>query len=160
MAISLQTLRGQRKTSIYGRRLGLAAGNVTGEEWLQGMTGVKQPVTELTSGSTSQTLVQGFTAINVTSAVTTGTNTFLLPLPVPGARVTYSQGVAGTTSTQGSTAIALIRPSTAFVIESSEGTTNTTVLLPFGTAVELMGMSTARYKVSGRSGLLTVNGTT
>lgn len=151
MAISLNTLRSAKQTSIHGRRLALDQ-----QDFLVGPKGLREAVVELTSASTAQTLGNyGFNQINVTSAVTTATNAFFIPNPTPGSRVSYSQGVSGTTSTQGSTSIALQRATTAFYIESSEGTTNIGVLLPFGTVVELLGMTTDRYKVANRVGVAT-----
>lgn len=156
MAISLNTLRSAKQTSIHGRRLAL-----DNNDFIVGPKGLREQVLELTSASTAQTLVNyGLTMINVTSAVTTATNTFTIPVPTPGARVRYGQGVNGTTSTQGSTAIQLSRVSTAFYIESSEGTTGVAVLLPFGTVVDLVGITTDKYQVSGRSGSLTIAGAT
>ena len=155
MAISLNSLHSLGLTNIYGRRLTLDP-----NDYLLGPKDLRLQVQELTSATTNQTLAAyGDTVINVTSAVTTGTNTFIIPNPTPGLSVRYFQGVNGTTSTQGSTAILLERGSTAFTITASEGTTLVGVLLPFGTGVELRGITTALYQVSGRTGLMTVTGT-
>lgn len=155
MAISLNTLRSAKQTSIHGRRLALDV-----NDFLVGPKGVREAVTELTSGTTDQTLPNyGLTQINATSANTTATNAYFIPNPTPGVSVRYAHGVDGTTSTQGSTSVALQRATTAFYIESSEGTTNIGVLLPFGTMVELTGMTTARYKVTARSGSLGITAT-
>lgn len=155
MAISLQTLRGQKNTSIHGRRLALDR-----EDNVVGPTGYREAVFELTSASTAQTLSKyGMTEINATSANTTATNAYFIPNPTPGLSVKFSNGVAGTTSTQGSTSLALQRATSAFYIDSSEGTTMVAALLPFGSAITLTGMTTDRYKVTGRSGSLGLTGT-
>lgn len=156
MAISLNTLRSQKQTSIHGRRLAL-----TQDDYLVGPKGYKEPVFELTSASTAQTLAgYGLTMINVTSAVTTGTNTFTLPSPVPGSRMRVGQGVRGTTSTQGSTAIEIAQSSGSVYFKSSEGTTMVAALLPFGTVITLEALTTDCWQVTGRSGLLSLVGAT
>ena len=149
MAISLNTLRSAKQTSIHGRRLAL-----DNNDYIVGPKGLREPVFELTSASTAQTLAgYGLTVINVTSAVTTATNSFFLPNPTPGLRFSVRSGVRGTTSTDGSTAIMLGRPSTAFYIESSVDTSCVAVLLAKGNAVDLEGISTGYYNVVGGVGL-------
>jgi hypothetical protein len=151
MAISLTTLRGERNTSIHGRRLALDR-----NDFITGPKGFREPVFELTSASTAQTLSDhGLTVINVTSAVTTATNSFFLPNPVPGGRITVRSGVRGTTSTDGSTAIMLGRASTAFYIESSVDTSGVAVLLAKGQAITLEGITTGYYNAVGSMGLPT-----
>ena len=156
MAITLTTLRSQKQTSIHGRRAAL-----DNNDYLVGPKALREQFLELTSASTAQVLAGfGNTLICVTSAVTTATNTWTIPNPTPGARVFYGAGVHGTTSTQGSTAIQLSRASTAFYIFSSEGTTGVAVCLPFGTFVELEGMTTDAYVVNGRTGSMSIVGAT
>ena len=156
MAISLNTLRNAKHTSIHGRRLALDS-----NDFIVGPKALRQPVFELTTATTAQTLSNhGFTAINATSAVTTASNAYFIPNPTPGLEVRYANGAAGTASTQGTTiGVALQRATTAFYIDSSEGTTMIGALLPFGTAITLVGMTTDRYKVFGRSGAATLTGT-
>lgn len=149
MSISLTTLRGERNTSIHGRRLALDR-----NDFITGPKGLREPVFELTSASTAQTLNNhGLTVINVTSAVTTATNAWFLPDPVPGGKVTIRSGIRGTTSTDGSTAIAIQRASTNFYIESSVHTSGVAVLLAKGNAVTLAGISTGYYNAVGGIGL-------
>lgn len=149
MAISLQTLRSAKITSVHGRRLAL-----DNNDFVVGPKGFREPVFELTSASTAQTLSNhGLTVINVTSAVTTATNSFFLPNPVPGARITVRSGVRGTTSTDGSTAIMLGRASTAFYIESSVDTSCVAALLARGNAITLEGITTGYYNVVAGVGL-------
>ena len=155
MAISLNTLRSAKQTSIHGRRLALDQA-----DFLVGPKGFREPVFELTSASTAQTLSgYGLTVINVTSAVTTATNSFFLPNPTPGQRYTVRSGVRGTTSTDGSTCIMLGRPSTAFYIESSVDTSCVAVLLARGNAIDLEGISTGYYNAVGGYGLPTLTAT-
>jgi len=152
MAISLQTLRGQKKTSIHGRRLALDS-----DDNLVGVTGYREATFELTSASTAQTLSKfGLTVINVSSLATSATNRFTIPNPTPGLRVTYASGARGSTSGAGSTAIALQRASTAFYIQSSNGSTGIGVLLAAGNAITLEGVSTNLYMAVGGLGLPTV----
>ena len=151
MAISLTTLRGSKQTSIHGRRVALDQ-----SDFLVGAKGFREPVFELTSASTAQTLSNhGLTVINVTSAVTTATNSFFLPNPVPGGRITVRSGVRGTTSTDGSTAIMLGRASTAFYIESSVHTSGVAALLAKGEAITLEGITTGYYNAIAGMGLPT-----
>ena len=155
MAISLQTLRSAKITSIHGRRLAL-----DNNDFLLGPKGFREPVFELTSASTAQTLSNhGLTVINVTSAATSATNSFFLPNPVPGARITVRSGVRGTTSTDGSTCIMLGRASTAFYIESSIDTSCVAVLLARGNAVTIEGITTGYYNVIAGVGLPTFTAT-
>jgi hypothetical protein len=88
---------------------------------------------------------------------------FLLSNPVPGAEVTVVNINADTSAASpGSTAMTLLRPSTAFYIRSSEGTTITTVNIAAGAAVVLAALSTAYYHIKSRTTLAGViaNGTT
>lgn len=173
MAQSLATIRSKNLTEIYGRRLGLypeTHPNAPG--FLGGVSDLVRVVTDLTSGSSATPLPNhGYVNINVTSAGTTvaaAGGTFLLSNPAPGVSVKIFSGVQGTTSTQGSTTVALIRPTTAFLLASSEGTTMTTVLLSFGCGIELHGITTDLYRVGARMGAassagepgISINGTT
>lgn len=155
MAVSLNTLRSAKQVSIHGRRLALDF-----NDFLVGPKGLREPVFELTSASTAQTLAgYGLTVINVTSAVTSATNSFFLPNPTPGLSFSVRSGVRGTTSTDGSTCIMLGRPSTAFYIESSIDTSGVAVLLARGNAVSLAGITTGYYNVVGGVGLPTFTAT-
>lgn len=148
MAITLEAIRNQILTSLYGRRLGLDS-----NEFLVGARSMRQQVTELTSASTNQTVTyNGVTIVNATSAVTSATNTFNLPSPIPGASFTICSGVNGTTSTQGSTTIAFTMPASV-TMQSSDSPGARTVMLPFGTAATLTGVSTALYQMTSHVGL-------
>jgi hypothetical protein len=122
-------------------------------------------VSDLTSASTA-TAIPAFGYVNVTGtslATSAAGGTFLLSNPVPGVEVTICNINAATSAASpGSTAMTFIRPSTAFVMYSSEGTTETTINLAPGSAVVLAGLSTGAYQVKGRTTLagVIINGTT
>ena len=149
MAQSLETLRNNIVTHVFGRRLGLHQ-----DDTIVGPKDLKRAVQDLTSASTATALNNyGIVNINVTSAATTAAGgVFLLSNPIPGVAVEIYSGVKGTTSTQGSTSVALLRPSTAFLLLSSEGTTNVAAQIAFGMGVRLIGITTDAYQIGQRSG--------
>ena len=162
MAQSLETIRNQILTSIFGRRLGLDP-----NDYLVGQKDIKHVVTDLTSASTATAIpAHGFVSYTGTSLATTTANagaTFLLSNPVTGVSVTvFNVNALTSAGSPGSTAFTMIRPSTAFVILSSEGTTNTTVNVAAGCAVTLTGLTTGVVAVTNRITLagVIVNGTT
>lgn len=158
MAQSLETLRNGIITTLYGRRLGLDK-----DETLVGVKDVKKVVQDLTSASTG-TALNSHGYINVTgSSLLTSGQAFLLPLPIPGVEVNLTNINADTSAASpGSTAMTFIRPSTAFVIKTSEGSTMTTINLAVGASVTLVGLSTAVFGVKTRTTLagVIINGTT
>lgn len=160
MAQSLDTLKSKINTSLFGRRLGLDSA-----DYLVGPPDIKRQVTDLTSASTATAIpAHGIVNITGSSLMTSAAGgTFLLSNPVPGVEVTICNLNADTSAgSPGSTAMTLIRPSTAFLIGSSEGTTETTINIAAGAAVTIIGLSTARYHVKNRTTLagVIVNGTT
>jgi hypothetical protein len=160
MAQSLETLKNRIKTSLFGRRLGL-----DNDDYLVGPPDIKREVTDLTSGSTATAIpARGIVNVTGSSLATSGAGgTFLLSNPVPGVEVTICNLNADTSAASpGSTAMTFIRPSTAFLIRSSEGTTETTINLAVGAAVTLVGLSTGYYQVKNRTTLagVIINGTT
>lgn len=158
MAQSLETLRSNNITSLWGRRLGLQF-----DETIAGAKDIKKAVQDLTSASTGTALnAYGYVRVTGTSLLTSA-QAFLLPLPIPGIDLTLQNTNADTSAASpGSTALTFIRPSTSFVIMSSEGTTNTTINLTPGSVVTLSGLSTGVYAVKGRTTLagVIINGTT
>ena len=149
MAQSLETLRSALLTSIFGRRIGL-----TVDEYLSGAKDMKRPVQDLTSASTATTL-NAFGAIvaRITGVATTAAGgVFILPNPVPGVAIDLCYANTSQGATAGSTAIAFLRGSTAFYIQSSIGSTGVAVLLPQGTWARLMGISTDAYHFQGSIG--------
>lgn len=158
MAQSRQTLQQRILTSIFGNRLGLDP-----SDYLQGPLDYRHVVTDLTSASTA-TAIPAYGITNITgSSLLTSAQTFLLSNPVVGVDATIINVNAATSAgSPGSTAMTMIRPSTAFVILSSEGSTNTTINLAAGACVVLTGLTTALYQVKARTTLagVIVNGTT
>lgn len=149
MAQSLETLRSNNITSLFGRRAGLQL-----DETLAGIKAVKHAVQDLTSASTGSTL-NNYGMVNIAgTSLLTSAQIFLLPNPIPGVSVQISNVRANATAgTSGSTALALSRPSTAFYIESSEASTGVGIVLSEGASVVLSGLSTAKYVVAARSGV-------
>lgn len=160
MAQSLGTLGRSIMTSIFGSRLGLDSAG-----YLAGPPDIRKAVTDLTSASTATAIpANGVTNITGTSLMTSGAGgCFLLSNPVPGVSYTVFNVNADTTAASpGSTALMLIRPSTAFVLKSTDGTTLTTINLTPGSAVTVTGISTGVAVVTGRTSLAgtPMNGTT
>lgn len=142
MAQSVETLRNTVHTSIFGRRLGLDS-----EDFLVGPKAVKETVQDLTSGSTATTLnAYGTIVARITGVATTASGgVFILPNPVPGVQIKLCYANSSQGATAGSTAIAFLRGSTAFYIQSSLGSTQVAVLMAQGNMCGLMGISTDAY---------------
>lgn len=149
MAQSLETLRNNVQTSIFGRRLGL-----DDADFIVGPKEVKGVVQDLTSGSTATTLnAYGTIVARITGVATTASGgVFILPNPVPGIGINLCYANTSQAATAGSTAIAFLRGSTAFYIQSSIGSTGVAVLLPQGTWARLLGISTDAYHFTGAIG--------
>lgn len=160
MALSLNSIRNSMITSVFGRRLGLDK-----DEYLAGVLDVRRIVTDLTSASTATAIPNnGLVTFTGTSLATSGAGGgFLMSNPVAGVDVTiFNINAATSAASPGSTAFTMLRPTTAFVIQSSEGTTETTINLAAGCAVTLTGVSSGIYAVKSRVTLagVIVNGTT
>lgn len=149
MAQSLETLRNSLLTSIFGRRFG-----VTPDEYSAGVKDIKRAVQDLTSGSTGTTLnAYGLIVARITGVATTASGgVFILPNPVPGVAIDIAYANTSQGATAGSTAIAFLRGSTAFYIQSSIGSTGVAVLLPHGQWARLLGISTDAYHFTGSIG--------
>ena len=155
MAQSLTTLRSKILTSVHGRRLGLDV-----DETLVGPKGLKVAVQDLTSATTS-TVVNNYgnVVVRQTGVGTTGTGgVFLLSNPIPGVDVTLNYAQTSQAATAGSTGVAFLRPTTAFYIQSTDGSTGVAVLLTQGSACTLRGISTDAYMFirHGTSGAIVV----
>lgn len=160
MAQSVNDLRSKILTSIYGRRLGMDA-----NEFLVGQKDIKKAVLDLTTGSTA-TALNNYGQVNIVAS-SLGTSAagaaFLLSNPEAGVDVSICNVNANSSAASpGSTALTLLRPSTAFVILSSEGSTMTTINLTPGSNIVLHGLSSALYQVKSRTTLAgtVINGTT
>lgn len=157
MAQSLETLRGNNVTPIYGRRLGLQQ-----DETLAGVKDIKLAVQDLTSASTG-TALNNYGIVNIAgTSLLTSAQIFLLSNPIPGVPVVINNVRLNTTAgTSGSTAIAISRPSTAFYIRSSEASTGVGIVLNEGGSITLLGVSTDAYQaVAGRGVAAVVAGST
>ena len=154
MAQSLQTLRSKILTSIHGRRLGLDP-----DETLVGPKDLKLTVQDLTSASTG-TVVNNYGVVvaRISGSMTTATANFLLSNPIPGIEVQLNYAQTSQAATAGSTGIAFSRATTAFYIQSSDGSTGVAVLLTQGSACTLRGLSTDAYMFirHGTSGAIVV----
>lgn len=154
MAQSLETLRSNNVTSLFGRRIGLQQ-----DETLAGTKGVKQVVQDLTSASTATAVNNyGTVVARISGSMTTATANFLLSNPIPGVDVRLCYAQTSQAATAGSTGIAFSRPTTAFYIQSSDGSTGVAVLLTQGSACTLRGISTDAYMFirHGTSGAVVV----
>lgn len=141
MAQSLETLRNNNITSLFGRRLGLQF-----DETLAGMKAVKDVVQDLTSASTATAVNNyGKVVARISGSMTTATANFLLSNPIPGVDVEICYAQTSQAATAGSTGIAFSRPTTAFYIQSSDGSTGVAVLCAQGGAFTLRGVSTELY---------------
>ena len=155
MAQSLETLRNNIVTHIYGRRLGLAQ-----DETLIGSKDIKRAVQDLTSASTATAANNyGLVVARISGSMTTATANFLLSNPIPGVAVDIVYAGTSQGATAGSTGIAFSRPTTAFYIQSSVGTTGVAVLIANGGSARLLGISTDAYALQSGSIAATVTGT-
>lgn len=142
MTQSLETLRSSLITGIFGRRFGL-----TNDEYVAGAKDIKRVVTEYTSASTGTVVpAHGVASFQLT---TLSTQDFLLSNPVPGVSVDIMTQMNGATNL--SSNWNLKRPSTAFYIESSEGSTMTTINMSSRAFIRLTGVTTDRYQVTART---------
>ena len=142
MAQSLNTLRSSLLTSIFGRRLGL-----TVDECLAGPKALKNQVVDLTSASSAQELAPyGTVVARISGSITTATQpAFTIGNPIPGVDLHLCYAQTSQAATAGSTALSFIRASTAFYIQSTDGSTGCVVLLTQGSACTLRGLATDAY---------------
>lgn len=139
---TVEQLRNQILTSIYGRRLGLDKNGA-----LVGQVGVRQSVQEYTSGSTGTAITPY--GVHVFALTTLSTQDFVLQSPIPGVEVTLCTNGNGTTPL--STGLNIKRQTTAFFFESTEGSSMTTINLSSRAYVKLIGATTDRYQVISRT---------
>ena len=142
MGQTLETLRGNNITSMWGRRIGLQF-----DETLAGIKDVKRQVQDLTSATTA-TAAANFGIVNAkmtTVATTAAGGALLLSNPIPGVPVDLFVNATSAGAAFGSTAVSFQRATTAFTIISSAGSTGIGVLLAHGTGIRLMGLTTDSY---------------
>lgn len=136
MAYTVEQLRNEIITSIFGRRLGLDNNGM-----LVGFNDNRIPITDATSDTTG-TNIPGF---GVTTVDTSTDDTWLLSAPVRGAmKYIYT----GSTSTGIRT---IKRADNSFAIRSSAASTLTTIVAQGGGLwLQLFGVSSAIYAIVGR----------
>jgi hypothetical protein len=142
MAQLLNTIRSNLLTGIFGRRLGIDP-----QEYLGGVKSLREQVVDLTSASSAQELPSyGTVVARISGSITTATQpAFTIGNPVPGVDLKLCYAQTSQAATAGSTALAFIRASTAFYIQSTDGSTGCVVLLTQGSAATLRGISTDAY---------------
>lgn len=154
MSYSIETLRNDIVTSVYGRRLGLdSVGRLIGHE------GLRIPEVDATSDTTGVNITgHGWTNVD-----TTTDDTWLLAAPVKGA---FKYIYTGSTSTGIRT---IVRADATFAIRTSGNSTGTTIVAQGGgLLLKLFGLTSAIYAVVGRptgfssacSTEMAINGTT
>lgn len=136
-ALSLETLRRQVLTSMYGRRAGLS-----NDEFFVGVKDIKQTIEEISTTVPTTVLAYGMTRITVTGS-SQGPVQHNLPAPIPGVEKILALGTTSTGSHQ-----FLSTPNGASVLCGSDGTTKSLVnLVGQGGVVKLIGVSTAIWQV-------------
>ena len=136
MAYTVEQLRNEILTSIFGRRVGL---DPNGQ--LLGFNDTRIPITDATSDTTATT-IPGY---GVTTVDTSTNDTWLLGPPVRGAmKYLYT----GSTSTGIRT---IMRADATFAIRSSAASTLTTIVAQGGGLwLQLFGVTSAIYAIVGR----------
>lgn len=159
MALTNEQVRNQILTSVHGRRMGLTPPSTRinvgfGGDMLAGPLDIIRTVQDLTSASTG-TALNNFGVVNIAgTSLLTSAQGYLLSNPIPGVGLIVNNVRSNATAgSSGSTAINLIRPSTAFYIRSSEASTGVAIQLSEAASITLMGVSTDAYQVIGRTGV-------
>jgi hypothetical protein len=150
MAQSLETLRSSKIKSIYGRELGIDK-----DGYLVGAPGLKVVIEDITTGSTGTTPRADGVARVITSGSSQGPVQINLPAPQVGVEKLLVMDSTSTGSHQ-----FLSTPAGASILSASDGTTKSLVnLIGQGGAVRLMGLTTAKWIVTGQ-GLSPCTGST
>lgn len=137
MAQSLETLRSNMQTSIFGRRLGL-----DDADFMVGPKDIKGTIEDLTTATTG-TDVTAYGTAQFSTAAGTGPVQHRLAAPVPGVMKKLINGSSSTASLQ-----FLSTPNGASIVSASDGTTKAVVnLLGPGASVTLIGLTTAKWGV-------------
>lgn len=139
MAQSLETLRSNNVTPIYGRRLGFQQ-----DETLAGPKELKLAIEDITTTAVTTALAYGLTRVQ-TSGSSQGPTQHFLPAPIPGVRKYIAMNTTSTGSQQ-----FLSTANGASILAASDGTTKS--LLNFrgpGGSVGLIGVTTAIWAVIG-----------
>jgi hypothetical protein len=139
MAQSLETLRSNQVTPIYGRRLGFQQ-----DETLSGPKEIKLAIEDINTTVPTTALAYGVTRV-LTSGSSQGPTQHFLPAPIPGVRKYLGMGSTSTGSQQ-----FLSTANGAAIMAASDGTTKG--VLNFrgpGGFVQLLGLTTAIWQVVG-----------
>lgn len=138
MAQSLETLRGNNITSLWGRRLGLQL-----DETLAGVKDMKLTIEDIQSTVPTTLLAYGITRI-LTSGSSQGPTQHNLPAPIPGVRKIVTMNTTSTGSQQ-----FLSTPNGASILCASDATTKSLVnFIGQGGSVTLFGVTTAIWAVT------------
>lgn len=155
--VTLDGLRNQIITSIFGRRYGLAPGNqIDNSDYLVGPKDLRKATITITTASTAadQIPAYGTVLFNTTGASTAGTTYHSLQSPVPGVTVkvvnlsTLAMSVWMNGSTVTTAVLGYVR-----AILSTGLTTATQVNLPgVGASANFTGLTTAIWLVESHFG--------
>lgn len=139
MAQSLETLRSNNITTLFGRRLGLQF-----DETLAGAKEMKLAIEDIQTTVATTALAYGITRV-LTSGSSQGPTQHNLPAPIPGVRKYILMDSTSTGSQQ-----FLSTPNGASILCASDGTTKSLLnFLGQGGAVSLVGLTTAKWAVLG-----------
>lgn len=128
---SLDGLRNQIITSVFGRRLGFDSGG-----YLMGMTATRSPVQSLTSGSTATAVTFGGIA---RIALTTATPTWSLGAPVPGTELIIQNDSTGTGG--------IVSLASGNFLTSASSTQTQVTVGGKGSRIRVLGLTTAFAQV-------------
>ena len=139
MAQSLETLRGNNVTPLYGRRVGLQT-----DETLAGPKEMKLAIEDFLTSVATTALPYGLTRVQ-TSGSSQGPVQHNLPAPIPGVRKYIVMHTTSTGSIQ-----FLSTPNGAAILSASDGTTKSVLnFIGPGGSVQLLGVTTALWTVVG-----------
>ena len=147
MAQSLETLRSNNVTPIFGRRLGFQQ-----DDTIAGPKELKLAIEDIQSTVPTTASAYGITRV-LTSGSSQGPTQHFLPAPIPGVRKSIVMDTTSTGSQQ-----FLSTANGASILSASDGTTKS--LLNFigpGGAVHLVGLTTAKWAVVGGMNVGTTN---
>ena len=143
MAQSLDDARTKILTSVHGRRLG-----IDHAEFLAGVKGIRNVVTEATSATTGTNLPNH----GLVSVVTTTNDTWTLTDPEAGVSVKL---FTSSTSTGNHNVV----PDNATIVSTNGAVGSSIVLQGAGARISLMGLSTAKWVVESLTLISTATAT-
>ena len=128
---SLNGLRNQILTSVFGRRLGFDSAG-----YLLGYQGTRAPVQSLTSGTTATTVTFGGIAL---ISLVTNASTWSLAAPVPGAWMMLENNSTGTGG--------VVKLASGNFVTTAGSTTTQVTVGGVGSAITIVGVTTAQAAV-------------